>query len=305
MNDRGRVGIGMALILLSACASRPSTIADLPKQRLDLDKLPVSEEQAPQPVTVYRDFLETTPVNHPLYREALARLADLEMEQGAQKQVPVPVTPDDRSLQEPTMTASLDEFRNAVKTYERLLRADPNYPRADWVLYQLARAYDQLGQFDATLNALDRLLALHNKPRFHTEAWFRKGEIHFAHQRYIQAIRAYQQVLNGGPESAFYDKALYKLGWTHLKLNRYRLAVNVDLQIRRPHDTVGYHRLCLNARHLLQQLLQLKPKLLNCLQIRSLDLDSHRCAHPALQHNNPRGYRLQFWSGREPGHIGG
>ena len=52
----------------------------------------------------------------------------------------------------------------AIKLYTTLLKAYPDYPRNDQVLYQLARAYETTGQPDQALATLDRIVALSAEP---------------------------------------------------------------------------------------------------------------------------------------------
>ena len=47
----------------------------------------------------------------------------------------------------------------AIKLYTTLLKAYPDYPRNDQVLYQLARAYETTGQPEQALATLDRIVA--------------------------------------------------------------------------------------------------------------------------------------------------
>ncbi len=41
--------------------------------------------------------------------------------------------------------------REAIKTYQAILETYPNYERNDKVLYQMSRAYDEVGQPDEAM----------------------------------------------------------------------------------------------------------------------------------------------------------
>ena len=49
--------------------------------------------------------------------------------------------------------------REAIETYKRILRTYPNYERNDQVLYQMSRAYDEIGQPDEAMAVMDQLVA--------------------------------------------------------------------------------------------------------------------------------------------------
>jgi len=47
----------------------------------------------------------------------------------------------------------------AIKIYERLLTEYPNYERRDQVLYQMARAYDELGRTEDAMKTMEQVIA--------------------------------------------------------------------------------------------------------------------------------------------------
>ena len=49
--------------------------------------------------------------------------------------------------------------KEAIKTYWSILETYPNYERNDQVLYQLSRAYDEVGEPDQAMEVMDRLVA--------------------------------------------------------------------------------------------------------------------------------------------------
>ena len=63
-------------------------------------------------------------------------------------------------------------------------------------------------------------------------------------------------------------------------------SIQVDLDVGLAHDSIRDDRLGHDARHLLQELLELEAKVLDRLQIRPLHLDAHGRAHAALEHHD-------------------
>jgi tetratricopeptide (TPR) repeat protein len=109
------------------------------------------------------------------------------------------------------------ETREAIAIYTQLLEQQPDYARADVVLYQLARGWESLGEADKALGYLDTLVARFPASARLDEAQFRRGEILFSAKRYAEAQQAYEAASAFGPESEFYEQALYKLGWSLFK----------------------------------------------------------------------------------------
>ncbi len=54
----------------------------------------------------------------------------------------------------------------AIKTYKKILNDYPWYERNDQVLYQMARAYDELGASDDAQKVIDRLIAEYPQSKY-------------------------------------------------------------------------------------------------------------------------------------------
>src|SRR5580693_6083039 len=181
-------------------ASRAPTIGDL-----DSKAVPVQRDGKPlsggtsKAMENYRQFLQLQNADPKLRAEALRRLGDLNLESGELERMTNEVTQIDRQGAE------------AIRLYSTLLKAYPNYPRNDQVLYQLARAYETTGQSDLALSTLDGVVARYPQSRDIAEVQFRRGELLFSNRRYAEAQHAYEAVLAHGQRSSnFYIQSLYK-----------------------------------------------------------------------------------------------
>lgn len=114
----------------------------------------------------------------------------------------------------------------AIATYEKILREYPNYERNDQVLYQMARAYDEMGQPDRAMAYMEQLIERFGGSDYSDEVLFRRGEYFFVRRRYLDAEESYADVVAMGPGSAFYELALYKLGWSFYKQELYEEALH-------------------------------------------------------------------------------
>jgi len=117
------------------------------------------------------------------------------------------------------------EAREAIAVYRKLLDKYPLYQGNDQVLYQMSRAYDELGQTEEAMAVMDRLVREFPKSRYLDEVWFRRAENFFTRRKYFDAEDAYKSIVARGGGSPYYELALYKLGWTFYKQELYEDAL--------------------------------------------------------------------------------
>jgi tetratricopeptide (TPR) repeat protein len=130
--------------------------------------------------------------------------------------------------------------REAIQTYWQILETYPNYERNDQVLYQLSRAYDEIGQPDEAMAVMDRLVAEYPYSRYADEVYFRRGEYYFVRKKYLDAEESYAAVVRIGPTTSYYELALYKLGWTYYKQELYEEALHRYMAMLDHRLTIGY-----------------------------------------------------------------
>ncbi len=131
--------------------------------------------------------------------------------------------------------------REAIALYQRLLTEYPHYEHNDQALYQMSRAYEELGQPDLAMKVMDRMARDYPKCQYMDEVQFRRAEYFFPRKRYLDAEDAYQSVVHMGAKSYFYQLALYKLGWTFYKQELYDEALDryialLDYKVKTGYD---------------------------------------------------------------------
>lgn len=109
----------------------------------------------------------------------------------------------------------------AIKLYRKLLDKYPHYARNDQVLYQLSRAYDEVGMTDEANKVMTRIAKEFPSSRYHDEIQFRLGEYYFMRKKFLDAEDAFNSIVTRGPASSYYELGLYKLGWTFYKQELY------------------------------------------------------------------------------------
>ena len=207
-------------VLASGCAKRidpgPS-IRDIAKQSPDRvfevqesERVAQNQELA---IENYRKILELSPESDKRF-EAMRRLADLQLQVGE-------IDPQFEARQQ----QAEEDFTDSVELYQKLLAERPDDPNNDRVLYQLARAYQNRGQEDRSVEVLGRLNQQFPESRFARDGTYRRAELLFRMRRFEEAEADYRTVVAYGPEGQFFEQAQYKLGWSVFKQQRYLDAV--------------------------------------------------------------------------------
>lgn len=202
------VSTAVALILVAGAAyadDPKKTIKDLKAPDIQVHKDAKVESSIAKAMDNYRRFLELQKTDPELQAEAMRRLGDLKLDSG--------------DLERMEKEVGLVDLQSgeAIKLYSTLLKAYPNYPRNDQVLYQLSRAYETTGQPEQALATLDLIVKKYPNSPSLDEVQFRRGELLFSAKRYPDAERAYAVVIQHGKSSDFYEQSLYKHGWSLYK----------------------------------------------------------------------------------------
>jgi len=128
----------------------------------------------------------------------------------------------------------------AIALYDKLLTEYPNYEHSDKVLYQKARAYDELGRSEEALETMERLIEANPGSEHYDEVQFRRGEYFFTRSKYRDAEGAYSAIAKMGASSTYYELALYKLGWTLYKQDLYEEALHQYMALLDYKVSIGY-----------------------------------------------------------------
>src|SRR5262249_33153162 len=128
------------------------------------------------------------------------RLADLKMQVGEERDA----------------AGESEPYNDAIALYEELLK-QPNGDDVDKIVYQLARAYDVVGDNGNAKKYLDRLIAEYPTSPYVVEARFRRAEMAFSAAQYSVAAVDYSYVVANGPSTTYWQNANYMLGWGRFK----------------------------------------------------------------------------------------
>lgn len=130
--------------------------------------------------------------------------------------------------------------REAITLYQKLLDDHPLYERNDQVLYQMSRAYEELGRTGEAMEVMDRMVREYPRSRYIDEVQFRRAEYFFVRKRFLDAENAYASIVKIGAGSFYYELALHKLGWTYYKQELYEEALHRFIALLDHKVSTGY-----------------------------------------------------------------
>lgn len=198
------------------------TLESLEKRKIKVNPqdLPSANQEDAQ--KRYAEFAKST-TDQKLRAVAMERLADIELESNQTKKYNQADLKDaeKRARKRSTVVedSKLGDYSNVAKQYEKLIKRYPKSKDNEKLYYQLARAYDLSGHPEKSLKVLTRLMKEYPENKHAEEVQFRRGEIYFSQNNYKEAEHAYGYVLSN-KDSPFYQRAIYKHGWSLFKLNR-------------------------------------------------------------------------------------
>jgi TolA-binding protein len=130
----------------------------------------------------------------------------------------------------PVQPSIRTKFATTIQWLNKLVQRFPKYRYLDGAYYILGFCYGEQAQDKESLTYYKRIVNEFPKSRLVAEAWLRLGENYFQNSQRTLAKAAYQKML-AFPKHKMYDKALYKLGWTHFLLDEFEPAVKNFLRV--------------------------------------------------------------------------
>ncbi|HET6984470.1 MAG TPA: tetratricopeptide repeat protein [Myxococcaceae bacterium] len=199
-------------------------------------------------IAQFEEFLQRYP-DEPRYTpDVMFRLAELYYERSADDHaVAMRSYEDQLKRMDPASNAPPPpepavDFRPSIALYRQLLDKFPKFKFNDATTYLLGYCLEKQNDFEGAQQAYHDVIDDYPKSKFVTEAWVRIGEYYFDDyddpDALPQAAVAYEHAIQD-TKSPLYDKALYKLGWTYYRQDRFEPAVQRFLQLVDYYDKTG------------------------------------------------------------------
>jgi len=215
----------IATALLSSCTNtdvRQATLHDIDRggAQQDLQDSTATTKSDDDIRSAYENYLKHASKNDKSRVNALTRLAELEFELSEEM---LKNNENEALLNNKLYNEKLDRTISLLNTS---LQDYPGTKGNDKALYQLAKAYDQKGEITLSHRTMEKLAELHPKSKHYIEIQFRLAEAAFSNKQYTVAEDKYTEVIGSRKNNIFYEKSLYKRGWSRFKQEFYTEAVD-------------------------------------------------------------------------------
>jgi outer membrane protein assembly factor BamD (BamD/ComL family) len=209
--------IVLVALVVAACSSglkdKGTPIKELSKKKVAPPSATAPVEVSPESAEEnYRKILELAP-DAETKAEAMRRLADLQIQV------------DESGTSDPKKSAQVQQ--DSINLYNQLLTEKPDDRNNDRVLYQLSRAYQNVGQEDKAIDALSQLEKQYPDSQLIGDTRFRRAELLFHLQHFDEAATEYKTVMDMGGRTPFFEPSQYKYGWALFKQSQYEPAIVV------------------------------------------------------------------------------
>ena len=189
-------------------------------------------------IAQFEEFLARYPSEPRYTPDVMFRLAELYYERSADDQALAMRDYEQKMSALPPEATNLPpepqvNFARSIAIYRRLLSDFPNYRLNDGATYLLGYCLEKSNNFEEGKAAYEQLIARYPHSKFATEAWVRIGEYYFDSNEptaLAAAAHAYENAV-ADTKHPLYDKALYKLGWTYYRMDRFDDAVTRFFQL--------------------------------------------------------------------------
>lgn len=221
------------------CSSQPQqtgTLGDLdkPVKPLRKEATTATARSKDEIKKAYYDYVKDADQDDKLRVGAVTRIAELELALDEDLKTSFGDSPS--NLDDPEYEKRV---RSTITLLSDTLVKFPDAPGNDHLLYQLAKAHDQVGEADQAVAALEEMVRLYPQTPYFVEAKFRIGESAFVRGHYLDAELAYTDVIEARNQEAFTERALFKRGWARYKQELYDDALDDYFAAVDRHDFDG------------------------------------------------------------------
>jgi TolA-binding protein len=198
----------------------------------------LENEERDAAIARFEEFLKRYPEDPSYTPETMFRLAELYYEQAneafqaavAQNAEEARAALEDGREPPPPPVKS---YARSIALYQKIVTGFPDYRFLHGIYYLLAYSLGEMDQGDEAQQIYAALIDRFPESPYVPEAWVRMGDWHFdavEANSLARAAEAYQQ-LERYPDHPLYPRALYKLGWTHYRMDDFGPSVDAFVKL--------------------------------------------------------------------------
>ena len=118
----------------------------------------------------------------------------------------------------------LDQWDEAIKSYDLILRQYPDHNLAPDAQYKLAQCYEMAGDFDQALEAYVTLAATHPKSPLIPNVMIRISDYFYKHEKYEVAAQVGEKFLERFESHSNAPRMAFRIGQCYYKAKKYQTA---------------------------------------------------------------------------------
>jgi TolA-binding protein len=118
----------------------------------------------------------------------------------------------------------LDQWDEAIKSYDLILRQYPDHNLAADAQYKLAQCYEQAGDFDQALEAYVTLAATHPKSPLIPNVMIRISDYFYKHEKYDVAAQVGEKFLERFESHSNAPRMAFRIGQCYYKAKKFQIA---------------------------------------------------------------------------------
>ncbi len=236
----------LILLLISACGSvpknhpKPKKVEEISKKEKKGNQYLIQSKTNDEVRKAYENYLNSAEIDENSRFDALSRLAEIEFNSSNDILAKNENSQGAENFEDRLYNAKLD---NTIHLLSTSLKDYPNLKSNDAILYNLAKAHDLRGNHQQSVELLIKLVEKYENSPNYIEARFRVAENAFSARDYAAAEFSYSEVINAEDNQIFYEKSLFKRGWSRFKQAFYIDAVDDFLEAIVEHDFKPFEKL--------------------------------------------------------------
>ncbi|MGH1486808.1 MAG: tetratricopeptide repeat protein [Cellvibrionaceae bacterium] len=230
----GSIVLGSSL--LAACSSVEKnrkqlvgpTLSDIPPVKVVVDNNKIQEDITLDQVEEYYQKALSVAKDPGTRRTILIRLADILMLRSEENMLA-----SDRPGR--FFDEAIQRYRELIALQRQTIAeggdVDKHSKELDQMLYQLSKAYALDGRVESADEELEVLTTDYADSAYSPEAKFRRAEQAFSNEDYEVSEQLYQEVIDQGTFTPYYQNAIYMHGWSQFKNIRYEEAITAFIKV--------------------------------------------------------------------------
>ncbi|MFH1761314.1 MAG: tetratricopeptide repeat protein [bacterium] len=123
------------------------------------------------------------------------------------------------------ITKPVLNYLPCIKLFQEVVEGYKESPYLDAAMYSMMFCYFEQGNFEKAKDIGEQLVLFYPQSQFAPQTYMILGEYYYFNNNNLESAKVKYKSILDFPKTKLFDKALYKLGWTHYRLSEPRMAI--------------------------------------------------------------------------------